>query len=116
MKIVAFLTAFVVYRLKKHRLSAIPPVFLFPLSLPDTFPRLQILTDMSKSFIDSSGIDAYEASKAETHRRIKERHQRHQSRRKRAKQEVVEEAVGSSAGDSANEKQEEEQTIKPCVD
>lgn len=44
-----------------------------------------MLTDMGKSHIDVSGIDAYEKSKEETQKRIRERHQRHQAKRKRVK-------------------------------
>ncbi|VDD78438.1 unnamed protein product, partial [Mesocestoides corti] len=49
------------------------------------FPRIQMLTDMSKSFMDADGVTAYERDKAEVHKRIKERHQRHQAKRKRLK-------------------------------
>ncbi|KAL5109542.1 tRNA guanine-N 7 methyltransferase non-catalytic subunit wdr4 [Taenia crassiceps] len=47
------------------------------------FSRLHMLMEMGKSFVNMSGIDAYEKGKEETHKRIKERHQRHQAKRKR---------------------------------
>ncbi len=66
-----------------------------------------MLTDMGKSFIDSSGVSAYEEAKAETHRRIKERHHRHQVKRKRMKHEEAaeaapapEETVAAAAGEN----------------
>ncbi|VDM20837.1 unnamed protein product [Hydatigera taeniaeformis] len=49
------------------------------------FPRLQMLMEMGKSFISMSGVDAYERSKEEAHKRIRDRHQRHQAKRKRQK-------------------------------
>ncbi|KAL5970882.1 tRNA guanine-N 7 methyltransferase non-catalytic subunit WDR4 [Taenia solium] len=47
------------------------------------FPRLQMLMEMGKNFVNMGGVEAYEKGKEETHKRIKERHQRHQAKRKR---------------------------------
>ncbi|EUB61132.1 tRNA (guanine-N(7)-)-methyltransferase subunit WDR4 [Echinococcus granulosus] len=54
------------------------------------FPRLQLLMETGKSFVNMSGVAAYEKGKEETHKRIKERHQRHQAKRKRQKAAVEE--------------------------
>ena len=44
-----------------------------------------MLAEMGKSFIDVNGIEAYEKSKEDTQKRIKERHHRHQVKRRRQK-------------------------------
>ncbi|CDI98205.1 tRNA guanine N7 methyltransferase subunit [Echinococcus multilocularis] len=67
------------------------------------FPRLQLLMETGKSFVNMSGVNAYEKGKEETHKRIKERHQRHQAKRKRQKA-AVEEKEGEE------EEREQEKT------
>lgn len=53
-----------------------------------------MLMEMGKSFVNASGFDAYEKGKEETHKRIKERHQRHQAKRKRQRVRVDEKGEG----------------------
>ncbi|KAM7535554.1 hypothetical protein Aperf_G00000092166 [Anoplocephala perfoliata] len=65
-------------------------------------PRLQMLMDMGKSYVDVSGIDAYEKSKEEIHQRIQKRHRRHQSKRKRRRGET-EVDMGSYCWNSESE-------------
>lgn len=45
-----------------------------------------MLIDLNKTQINTDGSKAYEERKEETHKRAKERHQRHQAKRRMSKQ------------------------------
>nr|VZI44106.1 unnamed protein product [Spirometra erinaceieuropaei] len=60
--------------------SPLPESLLFP-DAPHL--RLQLLSELSKCPMDRSGIEAYEKNKAEMQRHIKERHLRHQRKRRK---------------------------------
>ncbi|VDO02007.1 unnamed protein product [Rodentolepis nana] len=73
------------------------------------FPRLQMLLDMGKNALDVNGVDIYEKNKEQNHKRIRERHQRHQVKRKRRllSKEAGGEAVAGE-GDANSEKETSE--------
>nr|CDS33475.1 tRNA (guanine N(7)) methyltransferase subunit [Hymenolepis microstoma] len=69
------------------------------------FPRLQMLLDMGKNALDVNGVDVYEKNKEQNHKRIRERHQRHQVKRKRRmlSKEAGDEAAGQEDTNSEKE-------------
>ncbi|VUZ53627.1 unnamed protein product [Hymenolepis diminuta] len=72
------------------------------------FPRLQMLLDMGKNAVDFNGVEMYEKNKEENHKRIRERHQRHQAKRKRKMlfKEAGDEVVGRDHANSEKETSE----------
>ncbi|VDL62115.1 unnamed protein product [Hymenolepis diminuta] len=64
--------------------------------------------DMGKNAVDFNGVEMYEKNKEENHKRIRERHQRHQAKRKRKMlfKEAGDEVVGRDHANSEKETSE----------
>lgn len=64
-----------------------------------------MLLDMGKNAVDFNGVDMYEKNKEENHKRIRERHQRHQAKRKRK---LLSKEAGDEVVDKDHAKSEKE--------